>query len=386
MLFLKIARVSVVLSTVLQLPQEESSSQLCSGVTELLTKGKVSCTHLIEGIDEAISELDKEMIDTTDSMKRSCDTLSSDLDTTNNHVVSALTNLKSQLSSWLGEVDECIKTTMNLSHQQKTVSEELLKEMDNSRSEMHEMRAKVLEVEAERTKENASQHIAFKEAIVHAFETYEAELTRTMEKGNKDLEAHVKHINTSVGEALAKMLSDTISIKESVRAKASTFSNKTQDLVECSFSNLVQVDEIKANQQMKCLSDIMETSRSQMENVTNTMCAVGNKRKEMSDLLGNIGSAVATKKAKLDNATTDLVNDISAAVESAKEAIDKTSNTATNLLSNVQNANVDMQKSTSECINTFSSFMDSHGGEVCDGVRAHFDTLGASLADAGKKV
>ena len=28
-------------------------------------------------------------------------------------------------------------------------------------------------------------NIAFKEAIVHAFETYEAELTRTMEKGQQ---------------------------------------------------------------------------------------------------------------------------------------------------------------------------------------------------------
>ncbi len=365
---------------------DESSTHLCSGVSKLLTKGKITCTELSACIDEALCELDQSTVRATDSMKGSCDALSSDLDGTNKRVVTALTDLKAQLSSWLGEVDKNIKMTLALSSEQEAASAVLSNEMDNSRNQLHEMRAKAVEAEAARAQENVTEHMMLKEAVVTALESYQAELARTINKSNEDLAAQAKHIEATVGKALAKMLGDAIATNDSLCKEASSFSEETQGLVARSVSSLAHVGEVQAKHHLSCLNNIVDASNNQMESVSSTMCSIGTKRKEVEGLVGHVSGAVATKKAKLDDTTTNLVSEIDSAVEGAKAAIGKTSDTASTLLLDVQKANVNMQKSASASMGTFSSFMDGHGQEVCDGVESHFNVLSSSLAGAKRGI
>jgi kinesin family protein 11 len=107
------------LTTVVTSSKEESRT-LCDGVTEMLAKGRNTCTTLKQAIDGALSTLIGDATTARDSMTSSCEKLETHLVDTNGHIAVTLRGLQECLSDWLGEVDDNMKGAQQQLAKQQT--------------------------------------------------------------------------------------------------------------------------------------------------------------------------------------------------------------------------------------------------------------------------
>jgi dGTP triphosphohydrolase len=90
---------------------ERQSARLSEGVTDMLSKSRTTCESLRSSINSALTILIHDSKLAKDAMTASCDELNQHLLETNRHVTLTLSEVQTNLSKWLDDVDVSMKTT-----------------------------------------------------------------------------------------------------------------------------------------------------------------------------------------------------------------------------------------------------------------------------------
>jgi kinesin family protein 11 len=152
------------------------SSQLCSGVLEMLSKGKDTCGSLKAAIDAALVTLIRDAERAKVDMTTSCGELNEHLRGTRDNLTTVLTSLQTSLGAWLGEVDDGMqRASSQLSQQQEQLA--------------------ALEAHLKRSSENvqqlasdfqANQEARGQQALADA-RSFEAELSQRLQQHKEEL-------------------------------------------------------------------------------------------------------------------------------------------------------------------------------------------------------
>lgn len=90
--------------------------------------------------------------------------------------------------------------------------------------------------------------------------------------------------------------------------------------------------------------------------------------------------SVPEKKILLNNTTTSVVENVQSTVAKGCESVADTSEIAKDILTSVQEATNDMNKSTKSSLEFFTEFMDGAGNTLKEELGSHFEVLDVFLA------
>lgn len=133
---------------------------------------------------------------------------------------------------------------------------------------------------------------------------------------------------------------------------------------------------------------LVENSVAALENASSkaadmtvvSLEAIENSCQGTQDSMLELTNSVPEKKMLLNDTTTSVVENVQSTVARGCESVADTSDIAKAILTSVQEATNDMNKSTTSSLESFTEFMDGAGSTLKNELGSHFEVLDVFLA------
>lgn len=369
------------LSSVSQLKDVGSSSskELCDGVSEMLHRGRSTCSSLKGAIDAALSTLLVDAETARDHMTSSCDSVSSTLHSTNKNLQQTLSTLKDQLSNWLGEVDGNLSQIQVQLSQQQSQLLSLSSTIEHKSKAMIDSHQEYANKQVALSIESIDATAALRDSISSSLTSHDLEVQATINDTNNAMAVKASQLEKTMSNMIQEFLSaNTVSLS-AIASASSEFSTLLISKTNSDIDGIISV----GNNQQKMIRDDAEASTARMlESSSSSVTdihSIGNTRDTVTTMIDTISSTVDSKRQLLDHTVVEIINDVDTSIVTACNTVDETSATANAIMKDVARATESMKASTDVALTDFTAYMDSKGDNLCTNMTTYFNTVDVAL-------
>ena len=348
------------------------SSVLCSGVSEMLAKGKATCSSLKAAIDGALSILIHDAKAAKDTMTGSCDKLSTHLVHTNAHVASTLRALQADLSEWLGDVDNGMTTARQHLAAQNAQLDGLSASIATQIVGTAEMSAAFVEQQQADLAAAQTATSALRDELCNLFQDYHDEHERELEATKAALSDKAAALEETMRAMLTDMMASASAALDARAAHTATFASAAAEKTTASVRGLDVALGAASEAAQSATEAIHKSVDGAAKEHVFMLAAASNSRQKTDEILGGISGDVGAKRANLDETVTVLVKHVDEAIEEGCTVVAATAETANVILREVTSATESMTASAGRAMDIFVEYMDGKGQAVHEELGQHF--------------
>ena len=353
------------------------SSVLCNGVSEMLAKGKATCSSLKAAIDGALSILIHDAKAAKDTMTGSCDKLSAHLLHTNGHVASTLRALQADLSDWLGDVDNGMATARQHLAAQNSQLDGLSASIASQIVGTAEMSTAFVQQQQADLAAAQVATAALRDELCTLFQEYHDDHKRELEETKALMSEKALAMEEAMRAMLADMMASASAALDLRVAHTASFASVAADKTTVSVRDLDVALGAASEAAQNATQAIHKSVDDAAKEHVFMLAAASNSRQKTDDILGGISGDVGAKRANLDETVTVLVSHVDQAIEEGCAAVAATSETANVILREVTSATESMTASAGRAMEVFVEYMDGKGQAVHEELGQHFVGLDA---------
>ena len=373
------------IETIIAVSNDQSKS-LCSGVAVMLEKGRDTCATLTSSINTALSTLIDDAKAANGKMTGSCSGLETHLNVTNDNLRDTLINLQLQLSSWIGEVDSSMKQVQeHLDNQQKQY-EELSSKVASQLDASGEVTANFTKLHKDLSAESAEKLVALKMETKECMKSFEEESKERTEIASKELNEQAAALQETMATMMQQMLQKSLSVLVANSTATTKFCQSIEAVSENGFSGLETVHNEISTKTIETITDLQNKADTFASTANASIDGLHENKNAIESMVSVINNTVGDKRKILDDTVNTLVDKVNTAILDGCAVVHDISNVASSTLKDVVAATETMNSSSSQAVESFVTFMDNEGENVCSKLGECFSKLQNDLSNERSRV
>jgi predicted transcriptional regulator with HTH domain len=263
------------ISSVLKEISEKNSGEesvLTDGVVEMISSGRSTCSKLKESIQVSLSTLIGDASMAKSSMTSSCDKLDKHLHSTNSHIENTLLTLQTNLSTWLGQVDESLSIVQNNLEKQQSQIANAVSKMTDSFVEFQNLSEKYTASQLSLCDQSQKAATFLKENLARKLQVFQTEEKLRTEAAVCAMQERSKEIESALSSMLQNMVQESLSKYSESAKQLDAFTSEVSDISSTNISqiySLTQQISASATEQSDTLENSFDQNKiEQMSNFT----------------------------------------------------------------------------------------------------------------------
>lgn len=358
----------------------EKSGSLCNGVSEILEKGRITCSSLKNSIDQSLSILIDDAELAKNKMRNSCDELKGHLDETNTNLQSTLKTLQEQLSSWLGDVDNNMKQIQEKLKMQQNELDSLVNSISSSSSDYINLSDTFIQSQAKLLKESVNNVIELKTELNNQIESHQQQSIINNDLAIEKMNKKAEDIELAMSSMFKDMVKSTMASFAESKSSTSNFSSSVQNASSVGFDKIQKSHSIINASFTENINKLQKKVTTSSDIYNNAISNASSSRIVVDEMISNISNTVGDKRQNLIETVDNLLENVNSSIEQGCNVANETSKTANLILTDVTNATESMNTNASNALESFTTFMDGKGQDLCQDMTKYFSSLESQLS------
>jgi kinesin family protein 11 len=358
----------------------EKSGSLCNGVSEMLEKGRTTCSTLKTSIDQSLSTLIGDAEAAKNKMSDSCDELKEHLDETNTNLQSTLKTLQEQLSSWLGDVDNNMKQVQEKLKMQQNELDNLLNNISSSSTDYINLSDKFIQNQANLLEESSNNVIELKTELNNQIESNQVQSVINNNLAIEKINKNAVDMELAMSSMFKNIVTSTIASFTESQASTSNFSSSIQNISSSGFDKIQKSQSTISSSFKENINELQQKVTTSTDIYNNAISNASSSRVVVDEMISNISNTVGDKRQNLIDTVDNLLDNVNTSIKHGCNVTNETSKTANLILTDVTNATETMNNNAINALESFTTFMDGKGQYVCQDMTSYFSSLETKLS------
>ncbi len=351
---------------------DEQSASIEKGIEEMLKTGRKTCDVLKESIAAALKVLIEDTKVSKEFMKQSCETMTSDLMSSEKVYVGAIEGLAKEFSQYFQDNEDKMEGIQATLREQVEQMDRLTQQLEQSQEKMMEELRAYSKAENEACTAIQTQLKEWMAQFRGRSERHVSSANEMYGKNQAALSQKAKEIQDTMTSMLSEfmkmsdgMMSASLQETESFVKESTAFSEKQSEEVSEKVKGLHE-RYVTANEQLTSLQ------QSSMSRFSSDMEVVGSSNKRTNESSAEVVQLVKAKKEVMASSMKDLGESYQAITKKTCHGVQSVMQCSEKILADVTNTTVKMNEQTSGEIEQFLTFLRGNGDELSQQINRHF--------------